>query len=132
MVVTDSIGDMISRINNAICVKSDEVKIPSSKMKEKIAGILKDEGFIINYDVNAKNNKKLLRIFLKYSGKKKSAISEIKRISTPGCHFYSKFNKIGKLRGGFGTIILSTSRGLMTDREARSQKVGGEIICSVW
>lgn len=132
MPITDSIGDMLSAIRNALLAKADSVNVPSSKLKEKIIQILKDEGFILGYDILSKNNKKTIYIKLKYGPKKKSVISELKRISTPGCHHYLKKDRIPKMRGGFGLILISTSRGIMTDQEARKNKVGGEMLLSIW
>lgn len=132
MPVTDTIGDMLTSIRNALTAKADSVNVPSSKLKEKIVQIFKDEGFIGGFDVLSKNNKKAIHINLKYGPKKKSIISEIKRISTPGRHAYVKRGKIPKVRGGFGLIIVSTSKGIMTDQQARKNKVGGEMLLSIW
>lgn len=132
MPITDTIGDMLCSIRNALLAKAGSVNVPSSKLKEKIVRIFKDEGFIEGFDVLSKNNKKTLHINLKYGPKKKSIISEIKRISTPGRHTYVKRGEIPKVRGGFGMFILSTSKGIMSDQEARKNKIGGEMLLSIW
>ncbi|MCX5749409.1 MAG: 30S ribosomal protein S8 [Candidatus Saganbacteria bacterium] len=132
MVLTDPIADMISRIKNAIRTGAGSVEMPSSKIKEEIARILKSEGFISNLDVSTKKNFKVLTVYLKYGKQKKNMISGMKRISTPGRHIYVPFSKLPRVRGGFGSAILSTSSGLMADRGAREKRIGGEVLCFVW
>ena len=131
MSVNDPIGDMICRINNAIRIKSERVEMPSSKIKTAIAQILKTEGYINEFENIVKGAKKSIKLNLKYGRGKKSVISQIKRISTPGRHVYKGADSIPRLMGGFGTVIVSTSKGLMTDRQARENKVGGEILIYV-
>ena len=132
MVVTDPIGDMITRIRNAIGARFDCVEMPSSKIKAQIAQLLKDDGFINNHEVLTKGAKKILRIQLKYRSNKKNAINNLRRVSSPARHMYVKSSKIPRVQSGFGTAVISTSKGLMTDRFAREQKIGGEVLFYVW
>jgi len=132
MTVTDSIADMLTRIRNAVEVRMDSVDIPHSKMKEEIARILKDEGYIERYESPTKVGKKVLRINLKYKGEKGKVINTLKRISKPGRRSYVKRNEVPRVLSGFGLAILSTPKGMMSDSEARAAKVGGEVICYVW
>lgn len=127
----DSIADMLIRIKNALAVKKESVDLPHSKMKEAIASLLQSEGFISKYDTFSRVNKKQLRLGLKYSGKK-SVVEGLKRVSSPGRRVYVGAGKLPRIRSGFGTAIISTSKGLMTDSNAREQKLGGEVICYVW
>jgi small subunit ribosomal protein S8 len=131
MSMTDPVGDMLSRIRNAIQAKREKVEIPSSNFKVSLAELLKREGYIHNFDVSSKGPKKVLRISLKYNAKGKNVINFIKRISTPGRHLYVPSNKIPSVMGGFGTAVISTSKGLLTDRNARKGKIGGELICYI-
>lgn len=135
--ITDPIADMIARINNAIKSRKDEVEIPSSKIKEKIAEILKREGYIEDYVIseeNKKGNQGTLIIKLKYLGRRntKPAISKIQRVSKPGLRKYVKVENMPYVQKGLGIAILTTNKGILTDTEARKEKVGGEIICYVW
>lgn len=132
MYLTDSIGDMLTRIRNAARVGDETVDIPTSRVKLAIAQILKDEGFIGKIENLTKRNKKVIRLTLKYGKKKKNVISQIRRISTPGKRIYVGKEKLPRIRSGFGIAILSTSKGMITDSEARKQGVGGELICHVW
>jgi small subunit ribosomal protein S8 len=132
MYLTDSIGDMLTRIRNASRVGDETVDIPFSRVKMVIANILKDEGFISKVEQVTKRNKKLIRASLKYGAKKKGMISFIKRVSTPGRRVYSGTKDIHRVRSGFGISIISTSKGIMTDTEARKQGVGGEVLCYLW
>lgn len=131
MAVTDSIGDMLVRIKNAIGARMESVDIPSSKQKEEIARILKEEGYISKYEVQPKKAKKVLRIVLKYRPDKSGAIAMMKRVSSPGRRVYVKHDSIPRVQSGFGTAILSTPKGIMTDSDARDRKMGGELICFV-
>lgn len=131
MTVTDSIGDMLTRIRNATGARMESVEIPSSRVKEEIARVLKEEGFISKFDVQTKKAKKTLRVFLKYRPDKSGVIGKIKRVSTPGRRVYVKHDAIKRVQSGFGTVIISTPKGLMTDHDARANKVGGELICVV-
>ena len=131
MSLTDPIGDMITRIKNAQMRNHKKVELPSSNFKAKIAEILKSEGFIIDFKVNLENNKPVLLINLKYhSGN--PVISTIERVSKPGRRIFSRAESLLKINNGLGIAIISTPKGVMTDIDARKQKVGGEIICKVF
>jgi len=129
MTMTDPIADMLTRIRNQINVSHQEVEIPFSRIKEKIAGILKEERFIKNYKILTLNDRKFLKLQLIYLKNEKSRISGLRRISKSGLRFYSKRGKVVVNRG---IAILSTSSGVMTNKEARKQGVGGEVLCYVW
>ena len=132
MSFVDPIGDMITRIRNAQMRLLSSVKIPSSKFRVKILDVLKKEGYISDYKVSSdSNNKGSLSVDLKYNNGS-PVIKEIKRVSKPGRRIYARANSIPKIQNGLGLAIVSTSKGIMTDDEARSQKVGGEIICRVF
>ena len=131
MSLSDPIGDMIARIKNAQLRNHKKVELPSSNFKAKIAEILKSEGYIIDYEINSESNKSVLLINLKYhSGN--PVISTIERISKPGRRIFSTAESLPKINNGLGIAIVSTSKGVMTDIDARKQKVGGEIICKVF
>ncbi|HEY5112390.1 MAG TPA: 30S ribosomal protein S8 [Acidimicrobiales bacterium] len=134
MTMTDPIADMLTRIRNANAAMFDSVKMPSSKLKENLAQVLKREGFISGYTVTQLENKPgaQLEINLKYSEDRKKTIIGIKRISKPGLRIYKKSDQMPKVLGGVGVAVVSTSHGLMTDREARKAKLGGEVLCYVW
>ena len=131
MSLSDPIGDMIARIKNAQARNHKKVELPSSNFKTKIADILKNEGFIKNFTVNSDNNKSILSLELKYhSGN--PVISAFERVSKPGRRIFSRAESLPKINGGLGIAIVSTPKGVMTDVDARKQKVGGEIICKVF
>jgi len=131
MSLSDPIGDMIARIKNAQMRNHSKVAIPSSNFKVKISEILKSEGFIVDYKVNSENSKSMLLINLKYySGN--PVISTIERVSKPGRRIFSSAESLPKINNGLGIAIVSTPKGVMTDIDARKQKVGGEIICKVF
>ncbi len=132
MSMTDPIADMLTRIRNANIAKHERVDIPASNLKIGIAKVLKNEGYIKNSKVIKDRKQGMLRIYLKYGAKNERIIEGIRRISKPGRRIYSGFEEIPKVRGGLGIMILSTSKGIMTDRDARKKKIGGELICSVW
>ena len=132
MTMTDPIADMLTRIRNANTVGHDSVDIPASKMKKAIAEILLNEGYIKGYEVIDDNTQGTIRIEMKYAAGKERVISGIKRISKPGLKVYAKANEVPKVLGGLGIAIVSTSKGIMTDKEARKLGVGGEVICYVW
>lgn len=132
MTMTDPIADMLTRIRNAITVSYETVDVPASKIKVNIAEVLKAEGMVRNYKVIKDKSFQTIRIFLKYDADGRAVITGLKRVSRPGCRVYTGSEDIPQVLNGYGINILSTSRGLMTDREARSQNVGGEILCSVW
>lgn len=129
---TDPIADMLTRIRNATMVQHSQVPMPSSKMKVSIARILADEGFIAGYFVSDEVPQPTLVLKLKYTGKGKSVITGLQRVSTPGRRVYTGFRDIPWVRSGLGINILSTPKGLMTGRKARRSRVGGEVICNVW
>jgi len=134
--MTDPIADMFVRIKNALNMKSETVDVPHSKIKEAIARVLAEEGYISKFDVMAKMNKKFIRIGIKYKKSKnrnqqKGVISYLTRISRPGKRVYKDYLSIPKIQGGFGTAIISTSKGILTDARARAEKIGGEIIAYV-
>ena len=132
MAMTDPIGDMLTRIRNGIMASYDAVDIPSSKLKMNIAKVLKSEGFIKNYRIMNEGARETIRVFLKYDENGIAVIGGLKRVSKPSRRFYTKTDKIPKVLGGLGVNILSTSKGVMTDREARKMGVGGEVLCAVW
>ena len=132
MSMTDPIADMLTRIRNGIMAKLQKVDIPSSNMKVSLATVLKAEGFIKNYKVIADQKQGILRVYLKYIDEKDSIINEIKRISKPGGRRYVKSDDIPSVKNGMGIAVLSTSKGIITDKTAREAGVGGEIICTVW
>lgn len=132
MSMTDPISDMLTRIRNANMVKHQKVDIPSSTMKVNIASVLKQEGYIKNYKVISDNLQGVLRIYLKYIDEKDGVINEIKRISKPGGRVYVKADEIPAVKSGLGVVILSTSKGIITDSAARKAGLGGEVICTVW
>lgn len=134
MTMTDPIADMLTRIRNANIAMHDEVTMPSSKLKESLAGLLEKEGYIVSFSVadNPRGPGKVLNIDMKYSPERKRVISGIKRVSKPGLRVYRKHDEVERVLGGLGIAVLSTSKGLMTDREARRQRVGGEVLCHVW
>jgi small subunit ribosomal protein S8 len=132
--MTDPIADMLTRVRNANTAMHDDVAMPSSKVKEALAQILEREGyiegFVINNDVTRPGRK--LKITLKYTPDRRRTISGIRRVSKPGLRVYSKAGGVPRVLGGMGIAILSTNQGLMTDREARQRRVGGEVLCQVW
>ena len=134
MTMTDPIADMLTRIRNANSAMFDSVKMPSSKLKENLAKVLEREGFIAGYSVSKIEGKpgSQLEITLKYSEDRKKTIIGIKRISKPGLRIYKRSDQMPKVLGGVGVAVVSTSHGLMTDREARRAKLGGEVLCYVW
>jgi small subunit ribosomal protein S8 len=134
MTMTDPIADMLTRIRNANVAMHDEVRMPSSKLKEALAGVLAKEGYIEGFDLDENPGKpgRVLVVKMKYSPERARTISGIKRISKPGLRVYSKASEVPRVLGGLGVAVLSTSQGLLSDREARKRRVGGEILCYVW
>ncbi|HET9598827.1 MAG TPA: 30S ribosomal protein S8 [Anaeromyxobacteraceae bacterium] len=132
MSMTDPIGDMLTRIRNASAARHEKVLVPASRLKVKIAEVLRDEGFIKEFVRHEDGAQGAITIMLKYSGDREPAISDIKRVSKPGLRRYVPHTEIPRVLNGMGIAILSTSNGVMVDREARKQKVGGELICTVW
>ena len=131
--VNDTIADALTRIRNAILAQHQIVKIPTTKTTCHIIEVLKQEGFIENYDEIQDESKKFLLITLKYKGKKKNPIiTKLKRISKPGLRIYTKHKELPKILGGMGIAIISTSKGIMTDKQARYLGLGGEVLCYIW
>jgi len=132
MVVNDPVGDMITRIRNAVMARHDKLTLPSSKLKAEIAKALKDEGFIADFVTHEKKPQNELTIMLKYGPDRQPVITGIKRESKPGLRRYVNVRDIPRVKGGMGIAILSTSHGVMADHEARKANVGGELICTVY
>ena len=132
MQITDPIADMLTRIRNALIVKHDTVEVPSSVMKRAIADILLSEGYIKGYTINEEGVEPMMTITLKYGPNRQRVITGLKRISKPGLRVYTRKDNIPKVLNGLGIAIISTSKGIMTDREARKQGVGGEVLAYVW
>ena len=132
MVVTDPIADMLTRIRNANQMRYKEVEVPASKMKLEIARILKEEGFINDYKVKKNNIQNIIVISLKYGLKKERVITGLKRISKPGLRVYAKATEVPRVLNGLGIAIISTSKGVMTDKNARTQSLGGEVLAYIW
>ncbi|MGM0396306.1 MAG: 30S ribosomal protein S8 [Bacillota bacterium] len=130
--MTDPIADMLTRIRNGVNAKHDSVDVPASNIKKEIALILLNEGFIKGFDVIEDGKQGIMRVDLKYGQNNEKVISGIKRISKPGLKVYVKNNEIPKVLGGLGIAVISTSKGMMTDKTARKENVGGEVICYVW
>jgi len=129
---SDPIADLLTRIRNASRAEHEKVDIPSSKLKVRIVELLKEEGFIKNFRVLEDNKQNMLRVYLKYGQGNEKIISGLVRISTPGRRIYVTHDEIPSILGGMGVALVSTSRGVMADREARKQKVGGEVLAHVW
>ena len=132
MVVTDPIADMLTRIRNALTARHESVEIPASKMKRSIAQILLDEGYITGYRVKENEIQDTIVIDLKYVGKNGSVITGLKRISKPGLRVYAKSSELPKVLNGLGIAIVSTSKGIMTNKQAKLQNLGGEVLAYVW
>jgi small subunit ribosomal protein S8 len=130
--MTDPIADMLTRIRNAYKARFEKVEMPSSKMKMSILQALKNEGYVKGYKVLTEGNKTLLQVSLKYDAHKKPAVAELRRMSKPGRRIYVNKDEIPQIKSGLGLAILSTSKGIITDRQARKEGVGGELICSCW
>jgi len=130
--VTDPISDLLTRLRNASMVSKPNVSIPHSNFKLELAKLLKNEGYVSDVKVSGEGVKKLIDIDMKYSDEGMSVISGMNRLSKPGQRVYSSFDKLPRNNGGLGTVIVSTSRGLLSDSEARKRKLGGELICEVW
>jgi small subunit ribosomal protein S8 len=134
MTMTDPIADMLTRIRNANVTMHDTVRMPSSKLKEALAAILQREGYIAGYQVLDDPGRpgRVLEITMKYTPERARTISGLRRVSKPGLRVYSNVDRLPRVLGGLGMAVLSTSQGLMTDREARQRRVGGEVLCYVW
>lgn len=132
MATSDPIADMLTRIRNAAKAKFNSVDIPGSKLKIELAKILKNEGFVRNYKFLKDGKQGILRVYLKYSADRGNVIYGLKRISKPSCRVYVRSNDIKSVYNGMGISILSTSKGVMTDKQARRENVGGELLCNIW
>ncbi|TCP68814.1 30S ribosomal protein S8 [Baia soyae] len=132
MVMTDPIADMLTRIRNANMVRHESLEVPASRMKREIAEILKREGFIRDAEYVEDSKQGVLRIFLKYGSNNEKVISGLKRISKPGLRVYAKSTEIPRVLRGLGIAVISTNKGVMTDKEARQQNVGGEVLAYIW
>ena len=132
MVVTDSIADMLTRIRNANGMRYGEVSVPASNLKVSLAKILKDEGFIEDFKVVNDNVQGTIELTLKYGQNKERVITGLKRISKPGLRVYAKAGEVPKVLNGLGIAVISTSHGVMTDKEARKENLGGEVLCYIW
>ncbi|MDD5382183.1 MAG: 30S ribosomal protein S8 [Candidatus Margulisbacteria bacterium] len=130
--MADPISDMLSRIKNAQGIRAEMVDIPHSRIKEEIVKILAAEGFIGKFEILKRMEKKFLRVALKYRENKRGLIAGLKRVSKPGRRVYSDFRSLFKVQAGFGLAVVSTSRGIMTDEEARAKKLGGEVMLKIW
>lgn len=132
MVMTDPIADMLTRVRNANSVYHDKVEIPASKIKQAVAEMLKSEGFIKDFELIKDDKQGVLKISLKYGPNREKVITGIKRISKPGLRVYAKKDQIPRVLGGLGVAIISTSKGIMTDKQARKEGLGGEVMAYVW
>lgn len=130
--MTDPIGDMLTRIRNAIMARKEQVEVPASNLKERVAEILRDEGFLVSVAHGNSDDSPTLTLVLRYGSDNQSAIQAIRRVSRPGQRIYVRHDAIPKVRSGLGMSILSTSRGVLTDRQARKMGIGGELLCEVW
>ncbi|MDD5629914.1 MAG: 30S ribosomal protein S8 [Elusimicrobia bacterium] len=130
----DQLSDLLTRIRNANLRQKDRVDVPHGKLKLEVVRILKEEGFIANYKTFFANGNKrgTIRVFLKYSPEKEAVIKGIQRVSKPGLRIYRSYREIPRVRGGFAVTVLSTPQGVLTDKQAKERKVGGEILCRVW
>ena len=134
MSMTDPIADFLTRIRNATQAKHSKVDIPASNMIKDMTRLLMEEGYIRNYTIidDPRHRQGIVRVYLKYIGSRKSAISGLKRVSRPGYRQYTKVDKIPRVLNGLGTVILTTPKGVLTDKSARKERVGGEILCHIW
>lgn len=130
--MTDPVADLLTRIRNASSAEHEKVDVPASKLKTRLVEILKEEGFIKNFRCIEDNKQGILRVYLKYGAGNERMIAGMVRVSTPGRRIYVTADKVPAILNGMGVAVLSTSRGMMTDREARKRKVGGEVLCYVW
>ena len=132
MSLTDPVADFLTRVRNAINARHQKVDVPLSKLKLEIARILKEEGYISNYKATDEEGHKVIRVYLKYGTNNEAAISNVERVSRPGCRVYVRRTEIPRVLGGLGINILTTPKGVMTGRQARKQGLGGEVLCQVW
>lgn len=132
MVISDPIADLLTRIRNSNMVNHDRIEVPGSKIKKAIVQILKDEGFIRDFEWVDNGHQGTIRIYLKYGPNKSKVIAGLRRISRPGLRVYAKKDMVPKVLGGLGIAVLSTSHGIMTDKRARQEGLGGEVLCYIW
>ncbi len=132
MSITDPIADMLTRIRNGVNARHEAVEIPNSRIRQEIAQILKDEGFITNFEVASGEQFKTIKVVLKYGPNDEKVITNLKRISKPGLRVYANANNIPRVLNGLGIAVISTSQGLMTDKTARAKQIGGEVLAYVW
>ena len=132
MSFTDPVADFLARIRNAIRARHQKLDVPASKLKAEIARILKEEGYISNFKPTEEEGHKVIRVYLKYGSNNEAAISNVERVSRPGCRVYVRRTEIPRVLGGLGINILTTPKGVMTGRQARKQGLGGEVLCQVW
>ena len=132
MVTTDPVSDMLTRVRNALGARHQKVDVPASKLKAEVARILREEGYIINFKLAEEGSFKTIKIYLKYTAANQPAMTNLVRVSRPGCRVYVGSKDIPKVLGGLGINILTTPRGVMTGRDARKQGLGGELLCKVW
>ena len=132
MSLTDPVADLLTRIRNSIGARQQKLDVPASKLKMEIARILKEEGYLSNFKVTEEEGRKVLRLYLKYGTNNDAAITNLARVSRPGCRVYVSHTEIPRVLGGLGINILTTPKGVMTGRAARKSGVGGEILCEVW
>jgi len=132
MVMTDPVADLLTRVRNANMVHHEKVEIPASKMKKAIAEIFKSEGYIREFEFIDDGKQGIIRVYLKYGPNKEKVITGLKRISKPGLRVYAKKDEVPKVLSGLGTAVISTSKGVMADKDARQQGLGGEVICYIW
>ena len=132
MSLTDPVADFLTRIRNSIRARHQKLDVPASKLKAEIARILKEEGYISNFKATEEEGHKILRVYLKYANNNEAVISNVNRVSRPGCRVYVRRTEIPRVLGGMGINILTTPRGVMTGRQARKQGLGGELLCEVW
>lgn len=132
MNTTDPIADMLTRLRNGSMAKHATVEIPFSKVKLALAKILQDEGYVSGFDIAEQNNRKLLRLHMKYDSERRPVLNGLRRVSRPGLRVYAGMHDIPRVLGGIGTVVVSTNRGIMTGQEARKRHLGGELIAEVW
>jgi small subunit ribosomal protein S8 len=132
MNLTDPVADLLTRIRNAINARQQKLDVPASKLKAEIARILKEEGYLANFKATEEEGRKVLRLYLKYGSNNDAAITNLARVSRPGCRVYVGHTEIPRVLGGLGINILTTPKGVMTGRQARKSGVGGEVLCEVW
>ena len=130
--MTDPISDLLTRIRNAILINRDSVRIPYSKLKAHMMDVFKKEGYIRNYELLEENNKRDLLVYIKYADNGASVINTLKRVSKPGCRSYKHSDEIKPVLNGLGIYVVTTNKGVLSDRECREQKIGGEVLCEVW